>query len=250
MIDKPLVVWEEKEKLREVEGMSRVRPILFNTDMVQVILDGRKTVTRRVAKKIPVETHRIEVNLCPETFKGIEVKEFECHWGGYQPDTGNFVDGMCIVKPPCQPGDILYVRETWNVLPYSGEYLYKADCDLKDKFLSSLKWRPSIHMPKEAARIWLKVTDVRVEQLHEITDEQAAKEGFDGGRCSCGGNAYACTDCYNSGWIEPPWVGFMHTWNSTIKKVDFDRYGWDANPWVWVIEFEQCGKPEEWLIRI
>lgn len=230
--------------------MNRVRPILFNTDMVRAILDGRKTVTRRVAKKIPVETHRIEINSNTETFKDVEWKKFECHWGGYQPDTGSFVDGMCIVKPPCNTGDILYVRETWGHGYDEGEYIYKADDKLSElpTFRESTKmiYKPSIHMPKEAARIWLKVMDVRAERLHEITDDQAAKEGFDGVRCGCGGNAYACTDCYNSGWIEPPWVGFMYTWNSTIKKVDFDRYGWDANPWVWVIEFERCEKPYGW----
>lgn len=150
------------------DDMSRVKPMLFGTDMVRAILDGRKTVTRRVAKKIPVETYRIEVNLRPETFKGIEVKEFECHWGGYQPDTGSFVDGMCIVKPPCQPGDILYVRETWTLHENAeGGIIFKARCP--EKLAKVKKWRPSIHMPKEAARIWLKVTDVRVERLWYIT---------------------------------------------------------------------------------
>lgn len=156
--------------------MSRVRPILFSTEMVRAILDGRKLVTRRVAKKIPVETHRIEVNLRPETFKGIEVKEFECHWGGYQPDTGNFVDGACIVKPPCQPGDILYVRETWTFHANAeGGIIFKARCP--EKLEKVKKWRPSIHMPKEAARIWLKVTDVRVERLQNIAEEQTSHEG-------------------------------------------------------------------------
>lgn len=93
--------------------MSRVRQILFNGEMVRATLEDRKTVVRLPAKKIPIETHRVEVNIRPDTFLDVEWKKFECYWGGYQPDTGSFVDGMCIVKPPCQPGDILYVRETW-----------------------------------------------------------------------------------------------------------------------------------------
>lgn len=217
-----------------MEDMSRVRPILFNTDMVRAILDGRKRVTRLVEKKIPIETHRIEINDNTETFKGVEWKKFECHWGGYQPDTGSFVDGMCIVKPPCQPGDILYVRETWTFHANAeGGIIFKARCP--EKLAKVKKWRPSIHMPKEAARIWLKVTDVRVERLQEITPEQIIKEGttgFDAEHLEVLGEHYD--------------IPFATLWDSTIKKSDLDLYGWAANPWVWVIEFEPCGKPDGW----
>lgn len=206
--------------------MSRVLPILFNTDMVRAILDGRKTVTRRVAKKIPAETHRIEPM---QPFDGGALK-FECHWGGYMPDVQGFKDGMAVVKPPYQPGDILYVRETWQYIGFAGEdngYVYKApeNGKLWQEETEGWKWRPSIHMPKEAARIWLKVTDVRAERLQDISDEQLRKEGF-----------------------IPEVQGhfkFKWTWNSTLKKSDIDRYGWDANPWVWVIGFERCEKPSE-----
>ena len=139
---------------------------------------------------------------------------------------------------PICPGDILYVRETWS--EWTGGYLYKAwhgpfpqpgQC-------SAMKWHPSLHMPKEAARIWLKVTDVRVERLQDIDEEQAEKEG----------------GINNIGFIHSPENEYenLHTaredfkeniWNSTIKKSDLYRYGWDAHPWVWVIEFERCGKP-------
>jgi hypothetical protein len=92
-------------------------------------------------------------------------------------------------------------------------------------------WVPSIHMPKEAARIWLKVTDVRVERLQDITSEQICQEGVE---------------------VEHPHVlndigkryAFSQVWESTITKSDLDRYGWDANPWTWAIEFERCEKPE------
>lgn len=191
--------------------MSRVLPILFNTEMVRAILDGRKTVTRRLGKKIPKETHRIEP---------LEDWTFECHWGGYQPDTGAFCDGSCVVNPPYQPGDTLYVRETWckGSLDYGEEkYYYKAD---NPAF--HCRWYPSIHMPKAAARIWLKVKEVRVERLQDIDDDGVVAEGLQIG------------DPYDE------------LWNSTIKKKDLPLYSWDANPWVWAIEFERCGKPDGW----
>ena len=169
------------------------------------------------------------------------------------------------MKPPCAKGDILYVRETWtrfecwncdgdeegncvkephiSVLEKQcGCYLYRATSEIS----GDARWHPSIHMPKEAARIWLKVTDVRVERLQSITEEGAIREGAEGEKCHhpCVG-AFGCTDCMNIGWIEPPRVEFMQIWNSTIKKSDIDRYSWQANPWVWVIEFERCEKPEE-----
>lgn len=85
-------------------------------------------------------------------------------------------------------------------------------------------WKPSIHMPKEAARIWLKTTGLRMERLQDITDDGAEKEG--------------CSDCTSTA------MGFFDVWDLTIKKADRPRYGWEANPWVWVIEFERCGKQE------
>lgn len=90
-------------------------------------------------------------------------------------------------------------------------------------------WRPSIHMPKEAARIWLKVTDVRVERLQEIPGEDLIKEGI---------------DLFQSNYVRVAFDEFTNIWNSTIKKSDLNCYGWDANPWVWVIEFERCKKPK------
>lgn len=234
--------------------MSRVRPILFNSEMVRATLDDRKTVTRRIAKKIPVETHRVEPI---QSFINGKM-EFECHWGGYQPDTGSFVDGMCIVKPPYQPGDILYVRETY----YKGKncIFYKASNPNLTGYRSmdgedvKIKWRPFIYMPKKAARIWLKVTDVGVERLQEITEEGIWEEGFqfvppclhqvtEESYCDLDG---PCTS--NIKYCSMSIGDLFGTilWNSTIKKPDLDRYGWEANPWVWVIEFERCERPAGW----
>ena len=207
-----------------------INPILFNTEMARAILDGRKDATRRIVK-----------GFIPD----------DAVWGysaftpkGYISCRGIFADGYGekFFKLPCEPGDILYVRETWcddrqfthDSTP--GRYFYKASEN------GDFKWHPSIHMPKEAARIWLKVTDVRVERLQDITDEQAKREGIQYDECPTGFTWKQETDMHNC-YTTP--IGAMQAlWNSTIKKSDLDCYGWDANPWVWVIEFERCEKPE------
>lgn len=199
--------------------MSKTLPILFNTEMVRAILDGRKTVTRRIMKPQPMfytgRKYIFDDSECPKKWE----------------DCDNILRTY-----QYQPGDILYVRETWckGSLDYHEErYYYRAD---NHKF--HCQWRPSIHMPREAARIWLKVTDVRVERLQEITVEQVIKEG--------------CADL----WIDEARKmrlidvagnknEFTDLWNLCIRPIDLNRYGWDENPWVWVIEFEWCEKPEE-----
>ena len=207
--------------------MSRALPILFNTEMVRAILDGRKTCTRRV----------IEL---PENMDGVPV--------GKSGDSSNPLGFMYpggIKRPPYQPGDILYVRETWCALPVNEAghmrghsiYYYRADGDLRPEGWRG-KWRPSIHMPKEAARIWLKVTDVRVERLQDITEEGAKKEGAIDNR----GFIHSPNNEYDN--VHTAREHFVKIWNNTIKKSNLDRYGWEANPWVWVIEFERCEKPE------
>lgn len=194
-----------------------IKPILFNTEMVRAILDGRKTCTRRVAKNVPDHTHRIEPVYENGRF------QFDCFYSSYVAALDADADFCMPCFPPYQQGDILYVRETWCKGFWINEkerYYYKAD---DNDFLCT--WHPSIHMPKEAARIWLKVTNVRVERLQDMTDDDAEAEG--------------CFDYTSTA------LGFPDVWDSTIKKSDIDRYGWDANPWVWVIEFERCDKPKE-----
>lgn len=216
-----------------------IKPILFNkqisTEMVRAILDGRKTCTRRICK---------DANECtvPDMeFYNADRRTYAVH---------NFADKehteqLSTAERTCPicTGYILYVRETWKEAPKG--YYYYEDWQ-KDDIADVTKWKPSIHMPKEAARIWLKVIDVRVERLQDITYNGALREGSEGIRCDhVALGVHGCTDCMNTGWIEPPQVEFMQIWNSTIKKSNLDRYGWDANPWVWVIEFERCEKPTE-----
>ena len=216
--------------------MGRVLPILFNTDMVRAILNGRKTATRRAVK---YKYSNTEMKMRTDKYgtRLIEIqKDVEGETHGKNPDGGTWHKLLPYIdkKPPCRKGDILYVRETW--FKYAGEYIYKASAGQPG--LWSGMWRPSIHMPKEAARIWLRVTDVRVERLQDITEEQAQKEG-------CEGKFVGTGEAMGSGWDVTPIDEFAELWDSTIKKSDLDRYGWDANPWVWVIEFERCEKPEE-----
>jgi len=240
--------------------MSRVLPILFNTEMVRAILDGRKTCTRRLVKPQP------KSKLC-YTFAGSDSDTW-----GYPNRTAHEIWGEEFKlpnditeeelskqwNPPYQTDDILYVRETWQCWR---AHRYEATADIRFRaggddvrlqfangntdsinrldydtfvhkwFSHNGEWKPSLFMPKEAARIWLNVTDVRVERLRDITPEQIGREGVE---------------------VEYPHVlngeekryAFSTLWNSTIKKSNLNRYGWDANPWVWVIEFERCEKPE------
>lgn len=204
-----------------------IKPILFNTEMVRAILDGRKGATRRIVKGfIPDDAVWGYTAFTPK---------------GYISCRGTFADGYGekIFKLPCETGDILYVRETWKKAPNG--YYYYEDWQRND-IADITKWKPSIHMPKEAARIWLKVMNVRVERLQEITDEQAKREGIQYDECPTGFAWKQETDMHNC-YTTP--IGAMQAlWNSTVKKSDIDRYGWDANPYVWVISFERCEKPE------
>lgn len=199
-----------------------IKPILFNTEMVRAILEGRKSCTRRLVK--------------PEPQGYFEVNEEPLYIYDTDGNQGK-------ITSPYQPGDILYVRETWKKAPNG--YFYYEDWQ-RDDIADVTKWKPSIHMPKEAARIWLKVTDVRVERLQEITEEQACVEGTDPWDEACyENNGWHPTFSDPDSGGDPNMVdGFHKLWNSTIKKSDLDRYGWDANPYVWVISFEQCEKPE------
>lgn len=221
----------------------KIRPILFNTEMVRAILEGRKTCTRRLVKFLPGENPQ---------------------WTGYIKDGLMLYNGTnepCCRKPPYKIGDVLYVRETWQkawlvddfdqVVDGTEKYYYAAGPETPcfdfwvdpetGEHKERMPWRPSIHMPKEAARIWLKVTDVRVERIQEITDDGCIAEGVYPSPCRKCNATFGCDTCPDEGYHETD--VFSELWNSTIKKSDLDRYGWDANPYVWVVEFERYKKP-------
>lgn len=213
-----------------------MKPILFNTEMVRAILEGRKTVTRRVVK--PQYEKDMDGNL--HWFSDVEGRN-RFVWG----DNPNI---KTLIHMPYYIGDIMYVRETWcqygklddndRLIDGTEKYYYRADGENPTPFNDFLVqhpgwdehrenpvWHPSIHMPKEAARLFLRVTDVRVERLKEISVSSAMNEGFSN------------------------WHDFVIGWNRTIPKHKnkFKRhpYYWEDNPWVWVIEFERCEKPKE-----
>lgn len=196
--------------------MSRVLPILFNAEMVRAILDGRKSCTRRLVK------HDVE-----------SVLNSPYHKAHPEVEDKQIISKLC--NPPYQPGDILYVRETWCGLPvneaghFRGHpiYYYRADGDLRPEGWRGA-WHPSIHMPKEAARIWLKATDVRVERLQEMKPVDVIKEGAypdcwdclntygeSGSQC-CYGTEEQCSQC------DEVMMEWEKLWNSTIKKSDLD----------------------------
>ena len=219
-----------------------MKPIIFNTEMVRAILDGRKTVTRRVA------------------FKADELREFPC---SSYPDGWWFrgrvyerwekamkaVEGLMSLRK-YRPGDTLWVRETWAEMPYG--FVYRADDEEPEGWEPDDRWRPSIHMPREVARIFLRVKDVRIDRLQQITNEDVSREGITprwyGGGCKCSAYEPGCMEepCENREAYERMCYGtpFLELWDRTIKPADRPTYGWDANPWVWVIEFERISKNE------
>lgn len=218
------------------------RPILFSGPMVRALLEGRKTQTRRVVTWQPPEWvgeiatgryHPTKTDRDGEEYPGSEI------FGAYD-DQGEW---GC--RCPWAPGDLLYVRETFvdGVVPK-----YRADYpdDQTEIIVGNnehlpvwgVAWKPSIHMPKAAARIWLRVTDVRVERLQEITDEDAIAEGVTefGGQFK---GAYHAGD-HMSGVSAREC--FARLWDSLNAK---RGYGWDVNPWVWAITFSRATRTEE-----
>ena len=185
--------------MTRAELLRTAKPILFNTDMVRAILDGRKTVTRRIVKKEKADA----VLSSPARKENPDIPDEQ------------FI--KYLVKLPYNKGKIMYVRETWQeYASITDETSYFFRADEVDCMIGEIDWRPSIHMPKEAARIFLKVKDVRVERLQDMEtadDRNYISEG--------------AKDKHD----------FIHIWDATVK--DKEKYGWYANPWVWVIEFER-----------
>ena len=217
--------------MNRLELLNKAKPILFNTEMVVAILDNKKTVTRRIVK-----------------FKGTK----NPNWTGYVQDGLNLYNGnneICNRKPPYKIGDILYVRETWCWCPCTECATDTFDkcahkyCDIKRKgwgcygYKASWesdtppfdRWYPSILMPKVVARIFLRVKNVKVERLQDIVTGDYKTPLNINGDCN---HFISQNDCKLLS-------EFKNLWDSTIKKPDIDRYGWKANPWVWVIEFDR-----------
>jgi hypothetical protein len=200
-------------------------PIIFSTDMVKAILEGRKTMTRRVIKPqphIPILAHSVAIaELSRDLLK-------RCPYG--------------------QVSDRLWVRETWATNDFftgissndlkelyyeqkGVQLFYRADCDpWHTKHGFTVRWRPSIFMPRWASRITLEITELRVERLQEITDRDCEREGLDN---PCG---YYCDEAVGHVDHQGTINNFAKLWDKLNAK---RGYGWDTNPWVWVISFKR-----------
>ena len=214
-----------------------MKPILFNTEMVRAILSEQKTVTRRVIKCRCINTKIQKVkNEIYEVIQGA-------------PATDCFSRK---VVPPFKTGDILYVRETWCD-DCCDHVIYKADGESTKvaEYAEEPKWHPSIHMPKEYVRLFLRVTNIYAERLQDMTDDDCMREGIE--PFSKDGKLYKFFVADDEGdWPRCEWRKCPRTpkdamkiiWDLTVKKADLYHYGWEANPWVWVIEFERIGEEE------
>jgi hypothetical protein len=185
-------------------------PILFKTEMVRAILDGRKTMTRRL-------NGLKEINENPDDWMVAAITRDHIT---FISNTGKLIS----IKWKYKPGDSLWGRETWSEI--IGGIVYKAS-DLPDNVVDNLRWKPSLFMPKSACRLWLRIKDIRVERLQDITNNDALAEGTPDLRTK--ENNYNMRDC------------FRILWDSINKKT----YPWGSNPWVWVVEFEPVEKLNE-----
>lgn len=228
----------------------RERPILFNGEMVRAILDGRKTQTRRIVKlsdgKFVCSRSRNYLTAC-------DIKDGIGPWwhpyGGHpgEPLPQDRINEAC---PHGKPGDRLWVRETWGfcadglpnddrpIHPMHGGCLYRAtEPDAVSFDESDMRWKPSIHMPRWASRINLEITDVRVERLNDISEQDAVAEGLHVG-CKDGHlTKYGFKNWPWQSWQKDPRQAFRYLWGSV--QTNPDDTGWNGNPWVWVIEFKR-----------
>ncbi len=224
---------------------TKFRPILFSTPMVQAILENRKTKTRRTKglefiNEMPDNFRYDGINNEDDSYKGCYF--FEYINTKYPPETYAFVD------PVMNVGDVLWVRETFfdcekfkqsPLFSQEGNFIYKATND----FIGEHKWKPSLFMPKEACRIFLKVKSIKVERLQDISEEDAKMEGA---------KSYLKVDDMKKlkglgNWIIPrPFsmyqFGFLSIW-CTINGCE----SWLQNPFVFVYEFERIEKPLDFI---
>ncbi|WP_410791247.1 morphogenetic protein [Klebsiella aerogenes] len=187
------------------------RGMIFNSEMVRAILDGRKTQTRRPVK-FPVHDKNLGCELAGNELAG-------------ELSAGNYLNSAF-----GKQGDRIWVRETWaryNIDQDSYDMAYLATPP--EDWPEEGKWRPSIHMPRWASRILLKITGVRVERLNAISQEDAQDEGME-----LTGWRPTYSDSDSGGEVWTPYDNFARLWDSI-----YGEGSWKVNPWVWVIEFKR-----------
>lgn len=199
-----------------------MKPIIFSTPMVQSILEGRKTQTRRICKdngdSLIGYEYVIDNPTYPEYWKGKKSEPYT----GWVAKFNNLKIAMPRSCPYGKVGDALWVRESFCP-GFSDEKQihYKADDpNLKEFKRMGWKWKPSIHMPKEAARIFLKIADIKVERVQDISEEDILKEG-----------------------LEKNMPVMLKAFGELWDKINGERASWESNPFVWVISFNKIDKP-------
>jgi hypothetical protein len=224
------------------------RPILFSTPMVQAILEGRKTQTRRIVKPQP-PLENIDEDPCFDYDRGVEKGSMEnpvlyAEWAQWQDEFVNTttkpIESHCVYSPYGKHGDVLWVRETFFKNPNTGVFVFKAATEMRIIDTDFVKWKPSIFMPKDAARIWLKITDVRVQRLQDIDSGDAISEGIEFWWSDLF-SEYRYKDYAN---VKDNWRSSVSSFQSLWSSIHGIN-SWDDNPWVWVIEFERIEKPSE-----
>lgn len=225
--------------------MIKERPIIFSTDMVKAILEGRKTQTRRLLNPQPDIEGAISYTILPPGYSQDEPKDLT-HWQFELlvedeidiQDTLQYQYFKCPYGKPGDHlnGDLLYVRETFCYIPEEG-YIFKADVPQED--WKRFVWKPSIHLPKKAARLWLQFRSLKVERLQDISEEDAIAEGVKKLYETPSGGAFKPymdnTDLRVIG------VGPINSFSQLWKSIHGPN-SWDLNPWVWVVEFEVVSK--------
>ena len=229
------------------------RPILFSGPMVRAILAGKKTMTRRVVNPQPV-------------FDGAF---WTLHGAGWSAgvDSVPCVQGHSLAtrNPYGQVGDRLWVRESFSAWFHGNDWYghpreYRKKHECSNLFYRAThnfpdddqKWVPSIFMPRWASRLALEITSVRIERLQEITEEDAIAEGFKSVEKfrklwdSMNAKRGVCKTCKGHG-VVPAWSGSVDGGSLARDAKDCHEcegretgFGWDANPWVWVVEFKTC----------
>lgn len=231
----------------------KIQPILLSPSLVDATLKGFKTQTRR--------THGLDkFNQNPDRFRYDGVSNYSdqpqdyTHYFELLDIESKPTEQYTSVKAKMKPGDVFWVRETFRLSEFpehDGAYEYKADMENPNALWNEKIWKPSIHMPKKACRLFLKITTVKCERLQDISNEDSISEGVLFDKDFKSYNCYMCDEKGHKAGAEICEDGFFDNAYKSFKSLWISINGeesWDLNPWVWVYEFEQCDEPENFKI--
>lgn len=219
----------------------KAKPIIFSPPMVQAIIEGRKTMTRRAPCKNPYMPG--DILWVRETWQEVYETEYDIYNPNEPLRIADLIVGFDNLPKKCAG-----LSREWSCSSMPARNKYYVYAASKPEYTDEnheLKWRPPIHMPREAARLFLRVTASRPERLTDISIEDAIAEGCTGIRCEHPNIRIGiCTDCYNHGWLESPTAEFFGLWESLNGKRYDGRYSIKNDPWVWAYTFERISKEE------